>query len=310
MIKFFIRRAIRSILTLWVVVSLVFLALRLSGDPLSVLLPDNTPEYIREHYREKWGLDAPVSVQYLRYFANIGQGNLGQSYYSGRDASDLVADRLSATLLLGVSAFAIAVTLGGALGTIAALRRNTWIDRLVMIIAVTGYSLPNYFLGILLIVVFSVNLRWLPTAGDETWRHLILPLITLGTATSARIARFTRGAMLEVLRQPYMRTAESKGLPQSYIITRHAVRNAAIPVVTVIGFQLGYVVGGAAVIETVFAWPGIGLLFVESVSRRDLPVVQAIVLLITASVTLCNLAVDVAYGMLDPRISTTYAQKR
>ncbi len=302
MARFFIRRSLRTLLTLWVVVTAVFLAFRLAGDPLTVLLPEDTAQVVRDFYIEKWGLDAPLSEQYLRYFVSIAQGNLGQSFINGRSVSAVIAAELPNTLLLGGAALLLALPLGVTAGVVAALRRNTITDRATMFVSVLAYSLPDYLLGILLILIFALELRWLPTFGNESWRHMILPLVTLSASSAARIARFTRSAVLEVCAELYIKTAHAKGLLERAIILRHTLRNAAIPVVTVLGFQLGFLVGGAVVVETVFAWPGIGRLLVSSVAMRDLPVVQAVTLLIAVSVTLANLLVDVAYGVLDPRI--------
>jgi len=305
MIRFLIRRSLRTLLTLWIVVTLVFLAFRLAGDPLTVLLPEDSPQTVRDFYIEKWGFNASLPEQYVRYFLNIFQGNLGQSYVNGRNVTDVIAESLPNTLILGTSAFVVALLLGGIAGIIAALNHNGFWDRATIVLSVMAYSMPDYILGILLIIIFALQLRWLPTSGDATWQHMILPLVTLSTSSAARIARFTRSAMLEVLHAQYLQTARAKGLSKQTILFRHTLRNAAIPVVTVLGFQLGFLVGGAAIIETVFAWSGIGRLFVSSVSTRDLPVVQGVVLLITVGVTLANLLVDITYGMLDPRIRLT-----
>ena len=295
----------RTLLTLWIVVTLVFLAFRLAGDPLTVLLPEDTPQVVKDFYIEKWGFNTSLPEQYMRYFLNILQGNLGQSFVNGRNVSDIVVEQLPNTLLLGSSAFLFALILGGSAGIVSALHHNKFSDRLTMILSVVSYSMPDYILGVLLIIIFALKLRWLPTSGNDTWQHMILPLVTLSTSATARIARFTRSAMLEVLHAPYLQTARSKGLQERTILFRHTLRNAAIPVVTILGFQLGFLVGGAAIIETVFAWPGIGRLLVSSVSIRDLPVIQAIVLMIAVSVTLANLLVDITYGILDPRVSVS-----
>ncbi|MCA9903638.1 MAG: ABC transporter permease [Anaerolineae bacterium] len=303
MARFFIQRSLRSLLTLWIVVTVVFLAFRLAGDPLTILLPEDTDPAVRAFYIEKWGLNASLPEQYARYFLNILQGNLGQSFVNGRNVTDVIADALPSTLILGTSAFLVSLVLGAGAGIIAALNHNKLADRITMLFAVMAYSMPDYILGVLLIIVFALELRWLPTSGNDTWRHMILPLVTLSTSAAARTARFSRSAMLEVLNAHYLRTARSKGLRERTVILRHALRNALIPVITILGFQLGFLVGGAAIVETVFAWPGIGRLFVSSVSTRDLPVVQAVALLVATGVILANLLVDVAYGFIDPRIS-------
>ena len=301
--EYLIQRTLRSLLTLWIVVTLVFLALRLAGDPLSVLLPEDTPQAVREFYIEKWGLDAGLPEQYGRYFLNIVQGNLGQSFVTGRDVADIIREELPFTLLLSGGAFALSLLIGMTAGVLAAIFHNRPLDRTTMFFSVLAYSMPDYILGILLIVLFALKLGWLPTSGNESWRHLILPLVTLALSGAARIARFTRSAMLEVLGANYVRTARAKGLLPRTVLLRHTLPNALIPVVTILGFQLGVLVGGAAIVETVFAWPGIGRLFINAIATRDLPVIQALVLLVAAGVISANLLVDIAYGLLDPRIS-------
>lgn len=301
--EFIIQRVLRSLLTLWIVVTLVFFALRMAGDPLSVLLPEDTPQVVRDFYIEKWGLDRSLPEQYVLYFINIFQGNLGQSFINGRDVSAIIGEELPFTLILGGSAFFISLVLGIAAGVIAAIYHNRGLDRVTMLLSVLAYSMPDYILGILLIILFALQLQWLPTSGNDSWRHMILPLVTLSASGIGRIARFTRSAMLEVLSANYLRTAQAKGLWQRTILFRHALPNALIPVVTILGFQLGLLVGGAAIVESVFAWPGIGRLFINSIATRDLPVIQAVVLLVAAGVTLANLLVDITYGLLDPRIS-------
>jgi len=208
------------------------------------------------------------------------------------------------TVLLGLSAYAVAILVGVPAGIVAALRRGSALDRMVMGFAVFGFALPNFFLGILLILLFSLTLQWLPSSGTGSILHLLMPAATLGVYTAGTLARFTRSAMLEVLSKPYMRAAAAKGAPPLYRVLRHALPNAAIPIVTVIGLNLGALVGGAVVVETVFAWPGIGRLLVTAVTSRDLAVVQALVLLVAVTMVAANLAVDLLYGLLDPRIRT------
>jgi peptide/nickel transport system permease protein len=218
--------------------------------------------------------------------------------------TEIIAERVPWTVLLGLSAYAVAILVGVPAGIVAALRRGTALDRLVMGFAVFGFALPNFFLGILLILLFSLTLQWLPSSGTGSILHLLMPAATLGVYTAGTLARFTRSAMLEVLDKPYMRAAAAKGAPPLYRVLRHALPNAAIPIVTVIGLNLGALVGGAVVVETVFAWPGIGRLLVTAVTSRDLAVVQALVLLVAVTMVAANLAVDLLYGLLDPRIRT------
>jgi peptide/nickel transport system permease protein len=295
-------KTFRALLTVLLCVTVVFVVLRLSGDPAETLLPENTPPATVAEYRARWGLDAPLPEQYVRYLAAVARGDLGRSFADNRDALGVVMERVPATLRLGGATFALAVLLGVPLGIVAALRRNTAMDRAVMGFAVFGFSTPHFFLGILMILLFAMQLRWLPSSGSETWQHMVMPVLTLGTAAAGTLARFTRTAMLEVMGQPFLRTAHGKGATAAYALRRHALPNAAIPVVTVVGFQIGGLIGGALVTETVFAWPGVGRLLVSAVSGRDLAVVQAIVLLVAATMVTANYLVDLAYGLLDPRI--------
>ncbi|MGO1074189.1 ABC transporter permease [Inquilinus sp. CA228] len=302
MVRFWSVKAARTLLTLWFVVTFAFIVLRVSGDPVQSLLgPDATLEEIAQ-FREAWGLDRPLPEQYLRYVVQMASGEFGTSYRDGRSVTEIIAERVPWTVLLGLSAYAVAILVGVPAGIVAALRRGSAVDRLVMGFAVFGFALPNFFLGILLILLFSLTLQWLPSSGTGSILHLLMPAATLGVYTAGTLARFTRSAMLEVLSKPYMRAAAAKGAPPVYRVLRHALPNAAIPIVTVIGLNLGALVGGAVVVETVFAWPGIGRLLVTAVTSRDLAVVQALVLLVAVTMVAANLAVDLLYGLLDPRI--------
>lgn len=302
MIGFIGFKLLRALMTLWIVVTFVFVILRTSGDPTYVLLPDDAPQYIIDLYRERWGIDRPIWQQYLTYMGSLLQGDFGVSFFDFRPALDLVLERLPKTLQLGLVAYVGGAVTGVMLGIIAALNRNTVIDRLTMAIAVFGYSMPNFFLGLLMIIFFSLQLRWLPPSGSETWAHMVLPAVTLGLSAASQIARFTRSSVLEVLNQSYIRTARAKGASQARRIRWHALPNAAIPTLTVLGFQFGLVIAGTVVIETVFAWPGMGRLFFQAVNARDYAVVQTIILLIAASVIAVNLLVDMLYAVLDPRV--------
>lgn len=302
MIGFLIGKAMRTVLALLIIVTLTFIVLRLAGDPAQTFLPPDTSPQAVEVFRVKWGLDRPLHEQYIAYLGNVVTGDLGHSFVDGRPAAVVVGERIPKTLLLLGTSFLLMLVMGMPLGIVSALKHDSWIDRTVMAVTVLGYSLPNFFLGILLILFFSMRLRWLPSTGSDSWQNLIMPAITIGTAGAAVIARFVRTAMLEVLSKPYVRAARARGLLEFAVVTRHAMPNAAIPTVTVIGFLLGSLIAGAVVTEAVFAWPGIGRLTVTSVSTRDLAVVQAIVLLIAATMVAANLAVDLVYGWLDPRI--------
>lgn len=292
----------RGLLTIWIVVTFTFVALNLSGDPIEMLVGDQaTPEVI-EHYRQKYGLDRPLWQQYLAYLGNVAQGDFGLSLSDHRPAVSLIADALPHTLRLGLIAFALGLTLGVGAGIVAALNRNRPVDRLVMSFAVLGFSLPNFFLGILLILLFSLHWRLLPSSGDATAWHLILPAVTLGTHFAGTFARFTRSAMLEVLNRQYVVAARARGVPAFRRVLRHALPNAAIPIITIIGLKLGDLVAGSIIVETVFAVPGIGRLLVNAVTSRDFALVQAILIMVAVTMVLANLAVDAIYTMIDPRM--------
>lgn len=302
--RFFITKLLRALFTVWLAVTFVFIALRLTGDPAVSILSPEAPAEAIEAFREAWGLNKPLWQQYLLYFKNIANGNLGQSYRDGQNAVQIVIGHLRPTLVLGFSGLTFMLVLGIPLGILAALHRNSIWDRAAMSFSVVGYSLPNFFLGILLMLVFSLNLQWLPSSGAGSWRHLIMPLLTLGTYGAGIIARFIRSAMLEVLNQDYIRTARAKGVPWHRVLRWHALPNAAIPTVTMIGFLIGNMVGGAVVTETVFSWPGVGRLTVTAVANRDLAVVQVIIIMVTASMVATNLIIDLLYGFLDPRLQS------
>ncbi|MFZ4406949.1 MAG: ABC transporter permease [Paracraurococcus sp.] len=302
MLRFIAFRLLRSLLTIALVVTFAFVVLRLSGDPALLIMSVDAPPEAVAAFRRAWGLDEPIWTQYVNYFTAIASGDLGRSMRDGRDAVVLVGERIPATLALTVPALAIKLGLGIPAGIHAALHRNSFSDRLVMFLAVAGFTVPSFVLGLLLVLVFAVQLGWLPSGGQESWRHAILPVITLGVGGAAVLARFTRSAMLEVLGQPYIRTASAKGVPWGAVVRNHALPNAAIPTVTIIGFMVGSLLAGAVVVESVFAWPGVGRLLVVAVANRDLAVVQCILLLVAATMVTANLVVDLLYGVLDPRL--------
>jgi peptide/nickel transport system permease protein len=302
MLRFIASRFARAALTIATVVTFAFIVLRLSGDPAQIIMGADAPPEAVDAFRTAWGLDEPIWVQYFSYFWAILQGDLGRSMRDGRDAIVLVTERIPATLALTLPALALKICLGIPAGIYAALHRNSLADRVVMIIAVAGFTVPSFVLGLLLVLVFAVQLGWLPSGGQESWRHGILPVITLGLGGAAVLARFTRSAMLEVLGQPYIRTASAKGVPWRAVVTGHALPNAAIPTVTIIGFMVGTLIAGAVVVESVFSWPGVGRLLVVAVANRDLAVVQCILLLVAITMVCANLIVDLLYGMLDPRL--------
>lgn len=302
MLRFVLARLARAALTIAMVVTFAFIVLRLSGDPAQIIMGADAPPEAIDAFRTAWGLDEPIWVQYLSYFWAILQGDLGRSMRDGREAIVLVAERIPATLALTLPALAIKITLGVPAGIFAALHRNSLADRIVMVLAVAGFTVPSFVLGLLLVLLFAVQLGWLPSGGQEGWRHAVLPVVTLGLGGAAVLARFTRSAMLEVLGQPYIRTASAKGVPWRAVVSGHALPNAAIPTVTIIGFMVGSLIAGAVVVESVFSWPGVGRLLVVAVANRDLAVVQCILLLVAATMICANLAVDLLYGLLDPRL--------
>ncbi|MCZ0733119.1 ABC transporter permease [Phreatobacter sp. AB_2022a] len=309
MTRFLLTRLLRAALTLVFVVTAAFVILRLSGDPaLTILTPDAPPEAL-EAFRKSWGLDQPLWVQYLEYFRAIFEGNLGRSMRDGRQAVEIVAERVPLTLALTIPAFLLKLAIGIPAGIHAALHRNSWIDRTIMTLSVIGFTVPSFVLGLMLALIFAVKLGWLPSGGSETWRHAILPVATLSLVGAAVIARFTRSAMLEVLGQPYIRTASAKGVTWRDVINHHALPNAAIPTITIVGFLVGSLVAGAVVVESVFSWPGVGRLLITSVANRDLAVVQCILLLVGVTMVSANLIVDIAYGWVDPRLRTGTARQ-
>ena len=304
MIRFLLLRFGRAALTILLVVSFAFVVLRLSGDPALMILGIDAPPQAIAAFRHAWGLDQPMIVQYLAYLRHAATGDLGRSMRDGRPAATLVLERLPATLAITVPALLLKVGLGIPAGVQAALHRGSWIDRAVMAAAVAGFTVPSFVLGLVLVLVFAVQLGWLPSGGDDSALGAVLPIVTLGIGGAAILARFTRSAMLEVLGQPYIRAALAKGVPWRRVVRVHALPNAAIPTVTIVGFMVGSLLAGAVVVESVFSWPGVGRLLVVAVSNRDLAVVQCILLLVAVTMVSANLVVDLVYGLLDPRLRT------
>jgi peptide/nickel transport system permease protein len=299
---FLASRAGRALVALWLVSTVVFVVMRLSGDPTPLLLPPDAPRSEIFRLRTELGLDRPLPVQYAVFLGNLIRGDFGQSIRFKGSALTVVTERLPATLELGLTSFGLAILVAIPIGLLSAVYRNTLLDHAAMTLALVGQSAPTFFLGILFILVISVNLGLVPTSGRGDWRHLVLPAVTLGLFAMASIARLTRSAVLEVLRADYIRTARAKGLAEVLVIAKHTLKNAAIPIVTITGLHFGSLLAGAVVTETVFAWPGIGRLAIQSIYNRDYPVVQCVVLLSAALFVVVNLAIDALYGLLDPRI--------
>ena len=298
-----VRRLCQSALTLVGVSVLVFVILRVvPGDPAKMLLPEGAPQSAIEELNRQLGLQEPLYVQYGLFVQSVFRGDFGQSFQYRAPALQVVTERLMATVQLALAAMLITVGVGVSLGIVAAVRRGTGYDYASTVLAVLGQSLPNFWLGIMLILLFGVALRWLPTSGFESWRHLILPAVTLAAFPMARVARLTRSSMLEILGRDFIRTGRAKGLAERAVILRHALRNAAVPLLTVLGLQIGTLLGGAVITESVFAWPGMGKLVVDAIFFRDFPVVQTVLILSATLFVVINLLVDLLYTVIDPRI--------
>ncbi|MGZ9810287.1 ABC transporter permease [Pseudoroseicyclus sp. H15] len=297
-------RLFRIVLTAWAAATFVFIVLRLAGDPVAALIPSDLPQDVIDSYRERYGLDRSLVVQYVNYLLALLQGDFGYSFRTGDPAIKLFLDRVPATLILAGASLVLAIVIGVISGVIAALYRNTFVDRFFMTLSVFGFAMPNFFFGILLILFFTLNLRLLPSSGFESWSSLIMPAVTLGFAASGSYARMTRSALLEVLSQPYIEMARAKGLAPMRVLVVHAMRAITVPLVSLLGFSIGAMLAGAVVTETVFAWPGIGRLLVVSVTERDLAVVQVVVIFSALVMAISNTLIDLALAVLDPRIGT------
>ena len=302
MVGYLVRRLTDLVIAVLGVSTIVFVLLRLSGDPVAMLVPqDATAEQIEE-VRRSYGFSDPLWVQYVRFLGNAAQGDLGRSLQFRRPSVELVLETLPATLQLTFAALLFATIVAVPAGVLAAVNRNTALDKLLTVLTLLGQSMPYFWLGILLIMIFAVRLGLLPTSGSGGLQHLILPAITLSAGSMARTSRLVRSGMLRVLSQDYVRTAHAKGLSRLAVLSRHALRNAAIPVVTVLTLDFGVLLGGAVVTETIFAWPGLGRLIVQAISLRDFPVVQAGVLYLSIVFVILNALADLLYVQLDPRI--------
>lgn len=304
MLTFTLRRLLSTVLVLWGVVTLTFFAIRLlPGDPATVLVSQGggSAQDIAA-LRQQLGLDDPAVVQYVRFLGGLVQGDLGRSLVSHRPVADAIAEQLPHTMALATSATLLAVMAGISMGILAATHQRTWIDQLCMALSVLGFSIPILMSGLLLMLLFSVVLGWLPATGQGSWRHLIMPSIVLSLASTGTIARLVRTQMLEVLPQEYITVARAKGVLERVILWRHALRNALIPVITVIGLQFGSLLGGTVITESLFSRRGLGRLVVDAILWNDYPLIQGVVILGAAIYISVNLLVDISYGLLDPRI--------
>jgi ABC-type dipeptide/oligopeptide/nickel transport system permease component len=303
MTTYVVSRLLQSIVVLFGVMTLVFVIMNLTGDPARLMMPPEASEQDIQEFRRVYGLDRPLHEQYVNHMARIARGDFGQSLWiTGRDAMGLVVERYPATVSLAVTALLLTLAVSIPLGIVSALRPYSGVDNLASLVAMLGQSMPNFWLGIMLILFFAVTLGLLPSQGNSSPAHLILPAITLAMPGIARITRLVRSQMLDVLGEQYILTARSKGLPERQVIFKHALKNASIPLVTIVGIDIGSLLGGAVIVETVFAWRGVGQLAVQAIQKLDFPLVMADVFAIACSFVLVNLLVDLLYGVLDPRI--------
>ena len=305
--RFVLRRILLAVPVFVGVTMVTFVLMQIvPGDPVALLMEEKMAAVdpaAAQRFRARWGLDAPVPVQYLKFLSNAARGDLGISYRTDQDVLPSILERVPATAALAGAALGLAVLIGVPLGVLAALRQNTVLDSASIVVATIGVSIPNFWLGILLIYTLAVKLRWLPPSGyGPAIPYLLMPALTLGVGLAAIVARLTRSSMLEVIRQDYIRTGRAKGLSERRVILVHALRNAAIPIVTIVGVQMSALLSGAVITERVFSWPGAGRLLVDSIGVRDLPMVQGCVLFIASVFILLNLLVDLSYAWLDPRI--------
>jgi glutathione transport system permease protein len=303
MLNYFLKRLLGLIPTLLIVAVLVFLFVHLlPGDPARLAAGQDADQSVVELVRKDLGLDKPLYQQFFTFFSHALRGDFGHSMVSKRPVIDEIGSRFLPTLWLTLTSMVWSVIFGLVIGVVSAVWRNRWPDRLGMALAVSGISFPAFALGMLLMQVFSVQLGWLPTIGADGWQHYILPSITLGAAVAAIMARFTRASFVEVMQEDYMRTARAKGVRETLVVVKHGLRNAMIPVVTMMGLQFGFLLGGSIVVEKVFNWPGLGRLLIDSVEMRDYPVIQAEVLLFSLEFILINLLVDMLYAVINPSI--------
>lgn len=302
MFAYVLKRLGLAILVALAVSMIAFLLLRLSGDPAIAIAGEGARQADIELIRQTYGFDRPLPVQYLDWLGKSIRGDFGDSIYFKTSAAPLIFAKLQTTLLLGFLALAFALAISVPLGVLAAIYRNSWLDRLCLAVAVVGQALPNFFFALLLIMLFSISLRWLPVSGSDSWLHFVMPTIALGYYVAPAFMRLIRAGMIEVLEADYIRTARAKGLPASTVIFKHALRNAVVPVVALAAVQLGFLLGGSVVVETIFALDGLGYLAYQSITYKDFPVMQTIVLLLSVIYVVLTLASDIANAWLDPRI--------
>ncbi|MFM8555291.1 MAG: ABC transporter permease [Betaproteobacteria bacterium] len=302
MFRLLIARLLSSALVVAGVVVVVFVLARVVGDPVELMIQPGLSDDEIAELRRSLGTDKPLWQQFVTFVGNVARGDFGISPWQGEPAVLLVMERVPATLALAGAAMALAALIAIVVGAVSALRRGSWIDRGAMSVVLLGQSVPNFWLGLMLILLFATTLSWLPSAGYGSAAHFVLPTVTLAFFFIARLTRLVRSELLEVMSQDYIRTARSKGLPESVVFRRHALRNIAVPIVTVLAVDFGALVGGAVVTETVFAWPGVGRLMIQAIGQRDFPIIQAGAFVLAIGVVLANLLADLAYALLDPRV--------
>jgi ABC-type dipeptide/oligopeptide/nickel transport system permease component len=302
--KYILRRLLSAIPLIFAIITIVFVVLRVAipGDPVYVLAGDTASPELIERIRQKYGFDRPVLEQYLIFMGNALRGDLGNSIKFGEPVISVIAKAFPFTVLITLQSVTLGTLIGLIVGIAAAVRRGSWIDRLSMLMVIFVNAFPTFWLGIILILIFSVGLRWLPVEGSGTWQHFVLPVVTLSLGEAALIARLTRSSLLEILNTDYVRTARSKGLTDRRVVFLHALKNALIPIVTVVGLSIGGLLGGAVITESIFGLPGVGRLTIAAIGDRDYPMIQGTVLLVAVAFILVNLFVDVIYAYIDPRI--------
>ena len=308
MAKYISKRLLQAIFVLLGVSLVAFIILHLSGDPLSLLISSGATPEQEAAIRTKMGLDDPLYIQYFRFLAQILHGDFGESLYYKQSTLSLIMNRLPATIQLTFAGILVATVIGIPLGIIAATKKGSVVDSVVRIIAICGKAIPSFWLGLMMILIFSVKFKWLPTSGRGTFAQMIMPAITVGLFSMASVCRLTRSTMIETLKTDYIRTAKAKGLHKARIIVVHALRNSLLPVVTTIGMEIGHLLGGTLLTETIFSWPGIGSLAVQAITNRDYPLVQTAVLITAFMFVIVNLIVDLLYAVIDPRIDVTNAK--
>lgn len=308
MAKYISKRLLQAIFVLLGVSLVAFIILHLSGDPLSLLISSGATPEQEAAIRTKMGLDDPLYIQYFRFLAQILHGDFGESLYYKQSTLSLIMNRLPATIQLTFAGILVTTVIGIPLGIIAATKKGSVVDSVVRIIAICGQAIPSFWLGLMMILIFSVKLKWLPTSGRGTFAQMIMPAITVGLFSMASVCRLTRSTMIETLKTDYIRTAKAKGLHKARIIVVHALRNSLLPVVTTIGMEIGHLLGGTLLTETIFSWPGIGSLAVQAITNRDYPLVQTAVLITAFMFVIVNLIVDLLYAVIDPRIDVTNAK--